>query len=88
LVEYCALGTPQGKVSGYDFALLTIGEKMSETLMEKIDRIENLLREIKAKIDNFLGFEALDNEERNELQGLQEAISSGEYLYFAEVFKG
>ena len=56
--------------------------------MEKIDRIENLLREIKAKIDNFLGFEALDNEERNELQGLQEAISSGEYLYFAEVFKG
>jgi hypothetical protein len=61
---------------------------MSETLMEKIDRIETLLREINAKIDNFLGFEALDNEERNELQDLREAISSGEYLYFAEVFKG
>jgi hypothetical protein len=61
---------------------------MSEALTEKIDRIENLLREINAKIDNFLGFEALDNEERNELQGLREAISSGEYLYFAEVFKG
>jgi hypothetical protein len=56
--------------------------------MEKIDRIETLLREINAKIDNFLGFEALDNEERNELQDLREAISSGEYLYFAEVFKG
>ncbi len=37
---------------------------MSEVLIEKIDRIEALLLELSAKIDNFLGFEEITEEEK------------------------
>jgi len=54
--------------------------------MEKIDRIEALLREVNAKIDNFLGFEELDKDEQEEVKALRREIEAGEYLHFDEVF--
>ena len=43
---------------------------MSEVLIEKIDRIEALLLELSAKIDNFLGFEEIT--EKKEVEKLKE----------------
>jgi hypothetical protein len=60
---------------------------MSEALTEKIDRIETLLREINAKIDNFLGFDELDNDEQKELETLRKEIEAGEYINFDEAFE-
>ena len=45
---------------------------MSEVLIEKIDRIEALLLELSAKIDNFLGFEEITEEEKEEVEKLKE----------------
>ena len=60
---------------------------MSEALTEKIDPIETLLREINAKIDNFLGFDELDNDEQKELETLRKEIEAGEYINFDEAFE-
>ena len=60
---------------------------MSEALTEKIDRIETLLQEINAKIDNFLGFEELDEKERREADSLRKEIEAGEYVNFDEAFE-
>ncbi len=54
--------------------------------MEKIDHIEKLLMEINAKIDNFLGFEELSEEELEEIERLREEVKSGEYVRFEEMF--
>ncbi|HEC88037.1 MAG: hypothetical protein KAT49_04295 [Methanomicrobia archaeon] len=59
---------------------------MSEVLIEKIDRIEALLLELSAKIDNFLGFEEITEEEKEEVEKLKEEIKKGEYLSIDQVF--
>ena len=59
---------------------------MSEVLIEKIDRIEALLLELSAKIDNFLGFEEITEEEKEEVGKLKEEIKKGEYLSIDQVF--
>jgi anti-sigma28 factor (negative regulator of flagellin synthesis) len=59
---------------------------MSEVLIEKIDRIEALLLELSAKIDNFLGFEEITEEEKEEVEKLKEEIERGEYLSIDQVF--
>lgn len=59
---------------------------MTQVLLEKIERIEALLLEINAKIDNFIGFEDLNNEERDEVEKLREEVRLGEYLAFDDVF--
>ena len=59
---------------------------MSESLMEKIDRIESLLQKLNAKIDNFLGFEELNKDKQEEVEALRREIEAGEYLHFDEVF--
>jgi len=59
---------------------------MSEVLIEKIDRIEALLLELSAKIDNFLGFEEITEEEKVEVEKLKEEIKRGEYLSIDQVF--
>jgi len=59
---------------------------MSEVLIEKIDRIEALLLELNAKIDNFLGFEEITEEEKEEVEKLKEEIEKGEYLSIDQVF--
>ena len=59
---------------------------MNKAIMEKIERIENLLVSINGKIDNFLGFEDLSEEERNEVKKLRKEINAGEYMTFSDVF--
>ena len=59
---------------------------MSQELLEKMNHIEMLLMEIHSKIDNFLGFEELDEEERKELEITEKEVEFGEYFTFDEVF--
>jgi hypothetical protein len=59
---------------------------MSQELLEKVNHIEMLLLEIRSKIDNFLGFEELSQEERKEVEIIKKEIESGEYSTFDEVF--
>lgn len=59
---------------------------MSEALIEKIEHIETLLVEINGKIDNFMGFDDLSDDEMEEVKKLREEVKSGEYLTFDEVF--
>jgi len=58
---------------------------LSDELLEKINHIEKLLIEIGAKIDNFLGFEELSEEEKEEVQKLREEVNKGEYVSYKEV---
>lgn len=59
---------------------------MTQTLMEKINKIELLLVEINSKIDNFLGFEEISEKEREEIKKIQEEIKKGIYSDFNDVF--
>jgi len=59
---------------------------MSQELLEKISHIEMLLLEINSKIDNFLGFEELSEEERKEIELTEKEVESGVYFTFGEVF--
>ena len=60
---------------------------MTEALIEKIDRIEALLVKVNAKIDNFLGFENLEPEEKKEIEMLRKEVASGVSAGFDEVFE-
>ncbi len=60
---------------------------MTDIILEKITNIERMLIEINAKIDNFLGFEELTDEERRELKEIKEEINRGEYVEFEYVFR-
>ncbi len=59
---------------------------MSDSLAEKIDRIEALLLEVNAKIDNFLGFEELDEAEHAEVKALRKSVDTDGYVAFNQVF--
>ncbi len=45
-----------------------------------------MILEISAKIDNFLGYEELSEEEYREVEEIRKEISRGEYVRFDEVF--
>ena len=60
---------------------------MTQMIVEKIERIEELLLEINGKIDNFMGFEDLSEIEKEEVRTLREEVRSREYLTFDEVFE-
>ena len=55
-------------------------------LLEKINKIERMITELNAKIDNFLGYEDLTEEEKRESKKIREEIKKGEYVKFDEVF--
>ncbi len=59
---------------------------MSDLLLEKINNIEKLLMELNTKIDNFLGYEELTDEEKKEIKEIREEIKKGEYVKFEELF--
>jgi len=63
-----------------------VGGSMSE-VVERLERIEKLLITLNAKIDNFLGYEELSEEERKELQNMREEIKRGEFVKFEELFE-
>ncbi|MHC1571742.1 MAG: hypothetical protein ACXQTL_03170 [Methanosarcinales archaeon] len=51
-----------------------------------MDHIEELLLEIKAKMDNFMGFDELEEDERREVELLRREVERGDYVEFDEVF--
>ena len=59
---------------------------MSDILIKKIERIEALLIELNSKIDNFLGFEELTEDERKEVEEIEKEIKKSEYETFDDVF--
>jgi len=59
---------------------------MAQALLNKVNRIEALLLKIDAKIDNFLGFEELDREEKEEVEVLRKEVKSGKHVTFDAVF--
>ena len=59
---------------------------MDSVLIEKIEHIETLLISINGKIDNFMGFEELDEVEKKEVGKLREEVESGKYMTFDDVF--
>lgn len=59
---------------------------MSE-VVERLERIERLLIQLNAKIDNFLGYESLGEEEREELRRMREEVKRGEFVRFEELFE-
>lgn len=59
---------------------------MTDVLLEKINNIEKMLIEINTKIDNFLGYEELTEDEKRELAEIREEIKHGEYVKFEELF--
>jgi len=59
---------------------------MSEVLLEKVTHIEDLLVSINLKIDNFMGFEELDEEEKREVTKIKKEMDGGEYHTFNDVF--
>ena len=59
---------------------------MSDVLLEKVNNIERMIMELNTKIDNFLGYEDLTEEEKREIEKIREEVKKGEYVKFDEVF--
>lgn len=60
---------------------------MDDTLTRKLDSIESLLLQLHQKIDNFLGFEALNAEEKKNLEEIKQSIDVDGIDAFKEVFE-
>jgi len=45
---------------------------LTDILTGKLDHIEGMLKELNSKIDNFLGFEEITDEEKEEFRKLRE----------------
>jgi hypothetical protein len=56
-------------------------------VVERLERIEHLLIQLNAKIDNFLGYESLSKKEREELRRMREEVKRGEFVRFEELFE-
>ena len=59
---------------------------MSDIVIEKISHIEELLVEINNKLDNFIGFEELTEEEKKEIVSIKGEIKKGEFMTMDDVF--
>jgi hypothetical protein len=53
---------------------------MPDVVMEKLEHIERLLLQLKAKIDNFLGYEDLTSDEQEVVKKIRREVKSGEYV--------
>lgn len=56
------------------------------TIESKLNSIEEFLQRIESKMDNFMGFEFISEEERKELSKIKEEIKNGESYSYDEVF--
>ncbi len=57
-----------------------------ELLERRISNVERLLEEINAKIENFMGYEELSEEEEKEVEKILNEIKEGKYVRFEELF--
>jgi hypothetical protein len=53
---------------------------MADMVMEKLEHIEKLILQLNARIDNFLGYEDLTPDERDELKKIRREVKSGYYV--------
>lgn len=60
---------------------------MDDTLTRKLDSIESLLLQLHQKIDNFLGFEQLNAEEKQNLEEIKQSIDVDGIDAFKDVFE-
>ncbi len=56
-------------------------------LEKRIERMERLLEEINSKIENFMGYEELNEEEDREVRRILDDVKKGNYVRFEELFK-
>jgi len=59
---------------------------LTDILTGKLDHIEGMLKELNSKIDNFLGFEEITDEEKEEFRKLREKIKNGHYETYENTF--
>ena len=59
---------------------------MVSTIYTKLDNIENFLERIESKLDNFLGFEELNPEEKEEFSKIKKEMSEGQFSSYDDVF--
>ena len=58
-----------------------------KVLEKKLTHFESLLIELHAKVDNFLGFEPLTEDEIKEVITIREEIQAGEIEIFDNIFE-
>ena len=58
--------------------VIIVDLNMQEVILEHLNKIEKMLEIINAKIDNFLGFEELSEEELRELDEIEAEMEKGE----------
>ncbi|TAK63877.1 MAG: hypothetical protein EPO24_03780 [Bacteroidetes bacterium] len=59
---------------------------MADVLLEKVEHIEQMLKNPNGKIDNFMGFEEITEPERAELNSIRQEIQTGDSMSFEDVF--
>jgi len=55
---------------------------MNDVLLEKISNIEKMIIELNTKIDNFLGYEEMTEEELKEVEEIRKEVKRGDYVRF------
>ncbi|MCH8520287.1 MAG: hypothetical protein LAT82_06050 [Nanoarchaeota archaeon] len=59
---------------------------MVTSLDDRLYNIEEFLKRIESKMDNFLGFEMLEQEEKEELLQIKKEMKSGNFHEYEDVF--
>ena len=57
-----------------------------EILEKRMENVERLLMEINSKIENFMGYEELSEEEEREVNEILKEVKGGKYIRFEELF--
>ncbi len=56
---------------------------MSESVAVRLSHLEAQMGELNAKVDNFLGFEELSEDEKREVEEIRAEMAAGEYVSFS-----
>lgn len=60
---------------------------LSQAILDRMSKIEQLLEEMNKKIDNFLGFEDLSEEELLEIRKLRKEMEKGDFVALEDLEK-
>ena len=60
---------------------------MSESVAVRLTRLESQMGELNAKVDNFLGFEELSEDEKREVEEIRAEMAAGEFISLEDAFK-
>lgn len=59
---------------------------MNTTLDKRLDSIEEFLERIESKMDNYMGFDTISEEEKKEILKIKKEMNEGKYHSYNEVF--